>query len=241
MSSQFDARKIFLKRMAGDVDLDRIVTPTRKHTWFDSRVIHQSRCSVNGSTFGFHPKSSSSNLEICSKFYSGLVQWLTQRIHIPLIDSSTLSPATIFCSNVAQLVEHTLHTGECTGSNPVIATKFIWDQLSLVRVLRLERRCRRFKSFIPDQLIKKITVPWWTCLKGEEKHKRCCLNAPTFGYRTLRVRFPVVPPNIYRRSSNGRVKVYEALGCKFDQQCWNTAEHRRNDDGTQCEDQGWSE
>ena len=45
----------------------------------------------------------------------------------------------------------------------------------------------------------------------------------------------------YRRSSNGRVKVYEAFGCKFDKHCWNSTEHLRTDDDTKCEDQGRSE
>ena len=38
---------VILNWMAGDVDLNRIVTPRRKHTWFDSRAIHQSRLDAN--------------------------------------------------------------------------------------------------------------------------------------------------------------------------------------------------
>ena len=53
-----------------------------------------------------------------------------------------------------QLVERSPCKGDVVSSNLSDGiNSIIWDQLSLVRVLRLERRCRRFKSFIPDQIM----------------------------------------------------------------------------------------
>ena len=59
------------------------------------------------------------------------------------------------------------------------------------------------------------------------------------------VRFLHSLPNLknifWGSNSNGRALVLHAGCCDFDEQCRNTAEHRKNDDGVKREDQGRSE